>query len=124
MRKADRTLSPAELEQFGAEIEAIRQKHLADIGERDVKYITKIEKAVRYSEIAGRGLLMAGVFPPAFVLGAVTLGVSKILENMELGHNVMHGQYDFMQNKSVCGSSNTALRLCISAAQGPLSLDL
>ncbi len=105
MRKADRKLSPAELEQFGAEIEAIRQKHLADIGERDVKYITKIEKAVRYSEIAGRGLLMAGVFPPAFVLGAVTLGVSKILENMELGHNVMHGQYDFMQNKRLMGQT-------------------
>ena len=29
-----------------------------------------------------------------------------------------------MQNKSVCGSNNTALRLCINAAQGPVSLDL
>jgi linoleoyl-CoA desaturase len=105
MRKADRKLSPAELEQFGAEIEAIRQKHLADVGERDAKYITKIEKAVRYTEIAGRGLLMAGIFPPAFVLGTLTLGVSKILENMELGHNVMHGQYDFMQNKRLMGQT-------------------
>ena len=105
MRKADRTLSPAELEQFGAEIEAIRQKHLADVGERDAQYITKIEKAVRYTEIAGRGLLMAGIFPPAFVLGSLTLGVSKILENMELGHNVMHGQYDFMQNKRLMGQT-------------------
>jgi linoleoyl-CoA desaturase len=105
MRKADRTLSPAELEQFGAEIEAIRQKHLAQVGERDAQYITKIEKAVRFTEIAGRGLLMAGIFPPAFVLGSLTLGVSKILENMELGHNVMHGQYDFMQNKRLLGQT-------------------
>ncbi|WP_334118191.1 fatty acid desaturase family protein [Limnobacter sp.] len=105
MRKVDRKLSPAELEQFGAEIEAIRQKHLADVGERDAKYITKIEKAVRYTEIAGRGLLMAGIFPPAFILGTLTLGVSKILENMELGHNVMHGQYDFMQNKRLMGQT-------------------
>lgn len=29
-----------------------------------------------------------------------------------------------MQNKSVCGNNNTALRLCINAAQGPVSLDL
>ncbi|WP_334118192.1 ferredoxin reductase [Limnobacter sp.] len=29
-----------------------------------------------------------------------------------------------MQNKSVCGTNNTALRLCINAAQGPVSLDL
>lgn len=105
MRKVDRKLSPAELEQFGAEIEAIRQKHLADVGERDAKYITKIEKAVRYTEIAGRGMLMAGIFPPAFILGTLTLGVSKILENMELGHNVMHGQYDFMQNKRLMGQT-------------------
>ena len=70
MRKADRQLSPAELEQFGAEIEAIRQKHLADIGERDVKYITKIEKAVRYSEIAGRAMLMAGVDAETALRGA------------------------------------------------------
>ena len=105
MRTVDRTLSPAELEQFGAEIEAIRQKHLADVGERDVKYITKIEKAVRYTEVAGRTMLMAGFFPPAFVLGSLTLGISKILENMELGHNVMHGQYDFMQNKRLLGQT-------------------
>ena len=64
MRKSDRTLSPAELEQFGAEIEAIRQKHLADVGERDAQYITKIEKAVRYTEIAGRSMLMAGISHP------------------------------------------------------------
>ncbi len=105
MSKLSKTLSPQELEQFGAEIEAIRQKHLADIGERDAKYITKIEKAVRYTEVAGRGLLMAGIFPPAFILGTLTLGVSKILENMELGHNVMHGQYDFMQNKRLMGQT-------------------
>jgi fatty acid desaturase len=105
MSKVSRQLSPEELEQFGAEIEAIRQKHIADVGERDAKYITKIEKAVRYTEIAGRGMLMAGIFPPAFVLGTLTLGVSKILENMELGHNVMHGQYDFMQNKRLMGQT-------------------
>jgi ferredoxin-NADP reductase len=29
-----------------------------------------------------------------------------------------------MQNKSVCGTNNTALRLCINAAQGPVSLGL
>ncbi len=105
MSKFSKTLSPQELEQFGAEIEAIRQKHLADVGERDAKYITRIEKAVRYTEVAGRGLLMAGVFPPAFILGTLTLGVSKILENMELAHNVMHGQYDFMQNKRLMGQT-------------------
>jgi len=100
-----RQLSPAEIEAFGAEVDAIKQRHLADVGERDATYIRKIEKAVRYTEIAGCGLLVAGVFPPAFVAGAALLGVSKILDNMELGHNVMHGQYDFMQDPRFSGQT-------------------
>jgi NADPH-dependent stearoyl-CoA 9-desaturase len=31
-----------------------------------------------------------------WVLGASTLGMAKILENMEIGHNVLHGQWDWM----------------------------
>lgn len=100
-----RTLTAAEIEAFGAEVDALKQKHLADVGEKDATYIRQIEKAVRYSEIAGRGLLMAGIFPPAFAAGAVLLGISKILDNMELGHNVMHGQYDFMQDPRFSGQT-------------------
>ncbi len=100
-----RTLTAAEIEAFGAEVDALKQKHLADVGERDADYIRKIEKAVRYTEIAGRGLLMAGIFPPAFVAGTALLGMSKILDNMELGHNVMHGQYDFMQDPRFDGQT-------------------
>jgi len=40
-------------------------------------------------------------FSAAWVLGTLLLGLSKILENMELGHNVMHGQYDWMQDPGV-----------------------
>lgn len=100
-----RTLTAAEIEAFGAEVDAIKQKHLADVGERDANYIRKIEKAVRYTEIAGRSMLMAGIFPPAFVAGTALLGISKILDNMELGHNVMHGQYDFMQDPRFDGQT-------------------
>ena len=100
-----RTLTAAEIEAFGAEVDAIKQKHLADVGERDANYIRKIEKAVRYTEIAGRTMLMAGIFPPAFVAGTALLGISKILDNMELGHNVMHGQYDFMQDPRFDGQT-------------------
>jgi fatty acid desaturase len=39
--------------------------------------------------------------PPFFVAGAAALGVAKILDNMEIGHNVMHGQYDFMQDPTL-----------------------
>ncbi|MFP3647940.1 fatty acid desaturase family protein, partial [Paraburkholderia sp. SIMBA_054] len=33
------------------------------------------------------------------------LGLSKILENMELGHNVMHGQYDWMGDAQLQGAT-------------------
>jgi fatty acid desaturase len=38
------------------------------------------------------------------VAGTATLSLAKILENMEIGHNVMHGQWDWM-NDPVINSS-------------------
>src|SRR5690606_27590370 len=49
-------------------------------------------------DATGRALLMASVFPPAWLAGTALLGLAKILDNMEIGHNVMHGQYDFMND--------------------------
>ena len=43
-------------------------------------------------------------FRPAWVLGTATLSLAKILENMEIGHNVLHGQWDWM-NDPVINSS-------------------
>lgn len=101
----DRKLTPAEIESFGAELDALRARIVADLGEEDAKYIRNIERSVRYTEVAGRGLLYAGIFPPAFVLGTTLLGISKIIENMELGHNVMHGQYDWMRDPHLDGNT-------------------
>lgn len=101
----NRALTARELAAFGAEIDALRVRTLADLGEQDARYIRRIVKAVRYTEILGRGLLFVGVFPPAWVLGTLLLGISKILENMELGHNVIHGQYDWMRDPSLNGKT-------------------
>lgn len=38
-----------------------------------------------------------------WLLGSLLLGLGKILENMELGHNVMHGQYDWMNDPEFAG---------------------
>ncbi len=79
-----------------------QQGRIVDV---DAKYIHRIVKAVRYTEVAGRGLLFFGIFPPFWLLGTMLLAVSKILENMELGHNVMHGQYDFMNDPELNGKT-------------------
>ena len=105
MNTPDRKLSPAEIDAFGAELDALRARVVADLGEKDAKYIKNIVRTVRYTQAAGRALLMAGIFPPAWILGTITLGVSKIIENMELGHNVMHAQYDWMNDPELNGQT-------------------
>jgi fatty acid desaturase len=96
-------LTPKQLQSFGEELDAIRQRVLADRGERDANYIRGVIKAQRGLEVAGRGLLWAGVFPPAWLAGTAALSVSKILDNMEIGHNVMHGQYEWMNDPKLSG---------------------
>src|SRR5438132_6492560 len=90
-----RPLSREEAAAFGAELDELRNRILAALGENDARYVRRIRDAVRWTELGGRALLLAGILPPAWILGTLLLGCSKILENMELGHNVMHGQYDW-----------------------------
>jgi len=100
-----RILNAEEIEAFGAVLENMYRETRADLGTKDADYIYKVRDFVRYSEITGRGLLMvAGWMPPVWLLGTTLLGLSKIVENMELGHNVMHGQYDWMNEPSLNGS--------------------
>jgi fatty acid desaturase len=91
-------LTPEQIESFGAELDAIRRRVVADLGERDARYIRKVIGAQRGLEVTGRGLMFAGFLPPAWLGGVAALSLSKILDNMEIGHNVMHGQYDWMRD--------------------------
>lgn len=93
-----RVLTPQELEEFGRRLDDLRERTLAKLGEEDARYIRKIQAWVRGTEVAGRGLLFGGWLPPLWLAGTALLASSKILENMELGHNVMHGQYDWMND--------------------------
>ncbi|MFD0724152.1 fatty acid desaturase family protein [Lysobacter brunescens] len=114
----NRPLGADELERFGAELDALRERVTATIGQADADYIRRIHASVRWTGIAGRvligagaitgGLLGAVLHPVALtvlVLGTLLLALSKILENMELGHNVIHGQYDWMQDPRFDGRS-------------------
>ncbi len=101
-----RELSYDEIQAFGAELDALRKETIAKLGKEDADYIYKIRNFVRYSEIGSRAALMTlGWLPPVWLAATATLGVSKIVENMELGHNVMHGQYDWMNEPSLRGST-------------------
>ena len=88
-------LTDEQLEKFGEEMDAIRQRVLADLGEEDAAYIRNVVKRRQQFEIAGRAMFY---LPPLWPLAVASLSVSKILDNMEIGHNVMHGQYDWMRD--------------------------
>jgi NADPH-dependent stearoyl-CoA 9-desaturase len=91
-------LTRKQTEALGRELDELRNRVISDLGERDAEYIRRIIKAQRGLEVAGRGMLFAGVLPPAWAGGVLALSLSKILDNMEIGHNVMHGQYDWMKD--------------------------
>jgi NADPH-dependent stearoyl-CoA 9-desaturase len=94
-------LTPEDVEALGRELDAIREQVLASRGERDAAYIRKVIDAQRRLELSSRALLLVSLFPPAWLAGTVGLSVSKILENMEIGHNVMHGQWDWMRDPKI-----------------------
>jgi linoleoyl-CoA desaturase len=106
----NRVLSAAELQSFGAELDALRARQLATLGAADARYIRRVVAGVRWTGVAGRALLFLGAFVhsvliPAWIAGVVLLALSKILENMELAHNVIHGQYDWMGDPQLQGST-------------------
>jgi fatty acid desaturase len=94
-------LDAAQVAAIGRELDAIRDEVLAERGASDAAYIRKVIKAQRILETGGRAALFASLFPPAWLAGTVMLSVSKILENMEIGHNVLHGQWDWMRDPEI-----------------------
>jgi NADPH-dependent stearoyl-CoA 9-desaturase len=89
------TLTPRQTKALGRELDALRQRVVDDLGDRDVQYIRNLIRTQRGLEVGGRGLLFLSFLPPAWLAGTAALSLSKILDNMEIGHNVMHGQYDW-----------------------------
>jgi NADPH-dependent stearoyl-CoA 9-desaturase len=96
-----RPLSAAEADAFGRELDALREEVVQDLGQADVDHIRRTLRAARYAEAGGRLALALGLDPLTFAAGAGALALSKILENMEVGHNVMHGQYDWTKDPAL-----------------------
>src|SRR6476660_10639759 len=91
-------LTDAAIENLAVELDAIRQDVEDSLGERDARYIRRTIAAQRTLEVAGRVILAASSKRSAWFAGAITLGVAKIVENKEIGHKVMHGQWDWMND--------------------------
>ncbi|HTW16302.1 MAG TPA: acyl-CoA desaturase [Nocardioides sp.] len=98
-------LTAAEVELLGQELDTIRQDVLDDRGGRDAAYIRRLIRVQRGLELGGRVVLLAGRNKVAWVAGTAALSLAKILDNMEIGHNVLHGQWDWMRDPKIHSST-------------------
>ncbi len=91
-------LTPEQIEQIGREFDELHEQVKADLGDRDAVYIRSMIALQRRLALLGRAELIASRWRVPWIIGASTLGMAKILENMEIGHNVLHGQWDWMND--------------------------
>lgn len=94
-------LTDEQVAELGRELDAIRDEILAKRGAEDAAYIRRMIKIQRGLEISGRAALLVGKNKAAWVTGTTLLSFAKILENMELGHNILHGQWDWMRDPDI-----------------------
>ena len=113
-------LTADETEAFGREIDALRDEAMASRGARDRAYILRVIRVQRGLALAGRLVIFASLLlVPAWghalagwgaclavlALGSLMLGVAKIVENMEIAHNVLHAQWDWMNDPEIQSST-------------------
>jgi len=98
-------LTNADIDALAVDLDAIRLDIEYSLGERDARYIRRTIGAQRALEVAGRLMLTVGSKRLARWTGTVTVGLAKIVENMEIGHNVMHGQWNWMNDPEIHSST-------------------
>ena len=107
-------LTDADVEALGAELDALRREIEADRGVRDVRYLHRTILAHRVLEVVGRLALLGSHKRSLWLFGTTALSLSKIIENMELGHNVMHGQWDWMNDPEIHSTTYEWDMVCAS----------
>ena len=94
-------LTEADVEELARELDAIRTDIEESRGERDARYVRRTIHLQRALAAGGRIALMASRNKVAWVAGTAMLAAAKIIENMELGHNITHGQWDWMNDPEI-----------------------
>ena len=101
--KAYAHLTDEDVEEIGRRLAEIEREHRESLGEKDAQYIRNLIRTQRTTDLAAR---VATILSPAAAIPAgAALGIAKILENLEIGHNVMHGQWDWMNDPEIHSST-------------------
>ncbi|MDA2892355.1 acyl-CoA desaturase [Mycolicibacterium sp. BiH015] len=99
--KAYAHLTEADVEALAEELDQLRADIEESRGERDARYVRRTIQLQRALAAGGRIALFASSSRIARIGGTAMLAAAKIIENMELGHNVIHGQWDWMNDPEV-----------------------
>ena len=94
-------LTSEDVEALARELDAIRTDIEESRGERDARYIRRAIQLQRALAVGGRAVLFFSGNKVAWGVGTAMLGTAKIIENMELGHNIIHGQWDWMNDPEI-----------------------
>ncbi|MCZ4554052.1 acyl-CoA desaturase [Rhodococcus maanshanensis] len=98
-------LSSAEIEALRDELDSIRREITASLGAADAAYIRRTIAFQRVLDTAARLLIFGSRTAAGWLLGATALAAAKSIENMEIGHNVSHGQWDWMNDPEIHSSN-------------------
>ncbi len=98
-------LSDADIEALTCELDAIRSDIEESLGERDATYIRRTIKFQRTLDIVARLIIACTRSRAGWLLGTASLALAKSVENMEIGHNVGHGQWDWMNDPEIHSST-------------------
>ncbi|WP_280340691.1 fatty acid desaturase family protein [Nocardia neocaledoniensis] len=94
-------LSTADIDALGEELDTIRRDIEERRGTTDADYIRRTIAFQRILD-AGARLTLAGTRSRlGWLLGTAALAAAKSIENMEIGHNVSHGQWDWMNDPEI-----------------------
>jgi linoleoyl-CoA desaturase len=91
-------LDEAALESLAAELDVIRRREMADRGEADAAYIRRVAAVATALQVGGRVAIALGRRRPVWWAGVLGVAAGRVIEAMEIGHNVLHGQYDWMRD--------------------------
>ncbi|MFJ9371192.1 fatty acid desaturase family protein [Nocardia sp. NPDC101769] len=94
-------LSENDIEALGHELDQIRTDIENSLGQSDADYIRRVIRVQRGLEVSARLLLFGGRYRVARIAGTVILAAAKVIEMMELGHNISHGQWDWMNDPEI-----------------------
>jgi fatty acid desaturase len=94
-------LSGADLEALAVDLEMIRFDIEASRGAKDRAYIMRTIAFQRCLDVTARLMIAASRGKTGWTAGIVALAAAKSIENMELGHNIGHGQWDWMNDPEI-----------------------